>query len=176
MNRRRSFSPTLVLPIAAALVLSSSPAGAAEDGLSIFPDPLQLVILIAAFAALVVPVNALLVRPLLGTLAERGKRIEGARERAAELAKEADASLARHRSAIQAARAEAERERRAALATARGEQSRLTAQARAAAEREVERARGGIRAALAEARDALRRDTEVLARAAVASILGRPLS
>jgi F-type H+-transporting ATPase subunit b len=176
MNRRRSFSPTVVLPIAAALVLSARPAGAAEEGLSIFPDPLQLVILILSFAALVVPVNALLVRPLLGTLAERGRRIEGARERAVELAKQADASLARHRSAIEAARAAAERERRAAAEAARAEQSRLTAAARAEAEREIERGRSGIRAALADARAALRRDTEVLAREAVVRILGRPVS
>ena len=176
MNPLRSLFPTVVLPIAAALVLSAAPAGAAAEGLSIFPDPLQLVILILSFAALVIPVNALLVRPLLGTLAERGRRIEGARQRAADLAKQADASLARHRSAIEAARAEGERERRAAIEAARSEQSRLTAEARAETEREIERGRGGIQAALGEAREALRRDAQVLARDAVARILGRPVS
>jgi F0F1-type ATP synthase membrane subunit b/b' len=176
MDPRRSLVPTVVLPIAAALVLVAAPAGAAEEGLSIFPDPLQLLVLIVSFAVLVVPVNALLVRPLLGTLAERGTRIEGARERAAELAREADASLARHRSALEAARAEAERERRGAVEAARGEQARLTAEARAASEREIERAREEIRDSLADARGALRRDAQVLAREAVARILGRPVS
>jgi F0F1-type ATP synthase membrane subunit b/b' len=176
MNPQRSLFPTVVLPIAAALVLPAAPAAAAEEGLSIFPEPLPLALLMAFFGALVVPVNLLLVRPLLGTLAERASRIEGARERAASLASEADASLARHRGAIEAARLEAERERRSTLDAARGEQSRLTAAARAESEREIERARGEIRAALAGAREALRRDAQVLARDAVSRILGRPVS
>ena len=176
MNRRRSLFTTAVLPVAAALVLCASPARAAEGGLSIFPDPIQLAVLLAVFLVLVIPVNAVLVRPLLRTLDERAQRIEGARSRAAVLAQEADATLARHRSAIEAARAQAERERRAAVEAARGEQSRLTKLARAAAELEIERARGGIRGALVEARDVLRSDAEVLAREVVARVLGRPVS
>lgn len=175
MNRRRSFSPTAVLSIVAALALPA-PALAAEGELSIFPNGVHLAILIVGFLALVVPVNALLVRPLLRTLEERTQRIEGARDRAAELARQADESLARHRSAIEAARGAAERERRAAVEAARGEQTRLTLEARGAAEREIERARAGIRAILAEVREQLRRDTELLARQAVARILGRPVS
>jgi F-type H+-transporting ATPase subunit b len=175
MNRRRSSLPTAVLPIVAVLALCS-PAAAAEGELSIFPDGVHLAILIVAFLGLVFPVNALLVRPLLRTLEERAQRIEGARDRAAELSRQADESLARHRSAIEAARGEAERERRAALEAARREQTRLTQQARAAAEQEIERARAGIRAILAEVRDQLRRDSELLARQAVARILGRPVS
>jgi F0F1-type ATP synthase membrane subunit b/b' len=174
MNRRRWLFPTAVLP-AAALVLST-PAHAAEGGLSIFPDPIQLAILVAVFVALVVPVNAVLVRPLVRTLEERAQRIEGARSRAAELAQEADAALGRHRSALEAARAAAERERRGAVEAARAEQSRVTAAARAAAELEIERVRHRIRSALGEARDVLRRDAELLAREVVARILGRPVT
>lgn len=176
MNRHRSLSATALLSATGALVLQASPAGAAEGGLSIFPDPVQLGILIAIFALLVLPVNALVVRPVLRTLEERAQRIEGARERAAELAKQADESLARHRAALLDARMRAERERRAALDAARSEQSRLTSEVRAASEREIERARGEIRGALAEARTSLRRDAEVLAREVVARILGRPVS
>jgi hypothetical protein len=118
MNRRRSSLPTAVLPIVAVLALCS-PAAAAEGELSIFPDGVHLAILIVAFLGLVFPVNALLVRPLLRTLEERAQRIEGARDRAAELSRQADESLARHRSAIEAAGGEAVRERRAALEAAR---------------------------------------------------------
>jgi F-type H+-transporting ATPase subunit b len=175
MNRRRSSSPTTVLCIVAALVLAA-PALAAEGELSIFPNGMHLAILIVAFLALVFPVNALLVRPLMRTLDERAQRIEGARDRALELGRQADESLARHRSAIEAARGEAERARRAAVEAARGEQTRLTVEARAAAEREIERGRAAIRAVLAEVREQLRRDSELLARQAVARILGRPVS
>jgi F0F1-type ATP synthase membrane subunit b/b' len=175
MNRRRwLFSPAVLA--AAALLLSAPPVHAAEGGLEIFPDPFQLALLIAVFVLLVVPVNAVLVRPLLRTLDERAQRIEGARSRAGELGQEADAALARHRNALDAARAAAEGERRTALEGARAEQTRLTAAARSAAELEIERARREIRSGLAEAREVLRRDTEALAREAVARILGRPVS
>jgi F-type H+-transporting ATPase subunit b len=168
--------PIRTLPIAAASLAWSAPARAAGGGLEIFPDPLQLFVLVVLFAGLVVPVNLLVLRPILRVLDERAERIEGARQRAAQVGRQADESLARYRAEIDRARAEGERERRRLLEEARGQQAQLSAAARAEAEAEIERARAEVQTALGGAREALHRDAERLARDAVARILGRPLA
>jgi len=179
---------------AAAAVLVAAPAFAAGD-LSIFPDLiedalygthggeilanplrstwLQLVLL---FVVIVFPLNALLFKPLLRTLEQRGEKIEGARSRANTLSKQADEVFGRYEKAVAAARHEAENVRRQALEAARGEQARISADARGSAEREVAQARAGVASALDSARKALRGETERLAREVAAKVLGRPLA
>lgn len=171
MNRR---SVTRI-PVLAGVLLTALPAHAAEGGLEIFPD-WRVGILIAFFVLLILPVNALLFRPLLRVLDERHARIEGARERATSLARRADEVLAQYESAVSEARESAEQDRRGRLDEARRDQTRATAAARAEAERELARARSEVEAALAQARDQLRREAEPLARAAAAQVLGRSLS
>ena len=174
------------------IVLIAAPALAAGD-LSIFPDLiedalygtgeivanplrstwLQLVVL---FVAMVFPLNALLFRPLLRTLEQRGERIEGARSRASALSKQADEVLGRYQVAVGAARREAENARRQMLESARSEQVKIGAAARSSAEHEVARARAGVAGALLTARVELRSETERLAREVAAKVLGRPLA
>jgi F-type H+-transporting ATPase subunit b len=175
-------------------VLVAAPAFAAGD-LSIFPDLiedalygthggelvanplrstwLQLVIL---FVAIVFPLNALLFKPLLRALDQRGEKIEGARTRASAISRQADDVFGRYDNAVSAARHEAENVRRQALETARTEQSRMGTEARGSAEREVAQARAGVASALDSARSALRGETERLAREVAAKVLGRPLA
>lgn len=160
---------------AAALLLVPGTASAA-GGLEIFPDPTQLLLLVAFFAVLVYPVNVFLVRPLLRVLEEREERIDGARDRAGRLAEQAEESLARYRADIDAAKADAEQQRRSLVEAARDEQTSLTRGARAEAEQQIEAARAEVGAALEQARDSLRGDAEVLARQVVERILGRPLA
>ncbi len=156
-------------------LLAPAAAHAAEGGLEIFPDE-RIFVLIALFIVLVWPVDRLLFRPLLRVLDERRERIEGAREKADQLSRDADDVLGRYESAVQAARQEAEASRRASLDEARRNQNRITAGARGEAEGEVTRARGEVARALAEARTQLRREAEPLARAAASQVLGRALS
>lgn len=184
---------TLVLA-AIGVMLIAAPALAAGD-LSIFPDLiedalygtyggeivanplrstwLQLVLL---FVAIVFPLNALIFRPLLRTLEQRGEKIEGARSRASALSKQADEVLGRYETAVSAARRDAEVVRRQTLETARAEQVRISAVARGSAEQEVARARAGVASAVSSARTALRGETERLARDVAAKVLGRPLT
>jgi F-type H+-transporting ATPase subunit b len=177
--QRTIVSGLLLLAIAPAL-----PAHAAEGGLQIFPDIFlgagllesRYVQLIAFFLVLILPVNRLVLKPLLGVLDERGARIEGTRKRAAEIGAQAESVLSRYSAAVEAARKQAEQLRSEALEGARGEQARVLADARGAAEREVNAARGGVEAALEGARAALRRESAALAREAAARVLGRPLS
>jgi F-type H+-transporting ATPase subunit b len=175
-------------------VLAAAPALAADD-LSIFPDliedalygthggeivahPLRstFVRLVILFAAIIVPLNALMFRPLLRALEQRGERIEGARSRASALSKQADEVLGRYQAAVGAAQSQAEAVRRQALESARAEQARIGSDARAAAEREVAEARVGVAGALESARGALRGETQRLAQEVAAKVLGRPLA
>ncbi len=164
-----------LLPVAAVLLVPAA-AQAAEGGLTIFPDPVQLVILLVLFMLLIVPANRLLFEPLLGVLDERDKQIEGARERAAGVAAEADRVLGEYEASIGEARKSAEGERRKALDEARREQSRVTAEARGSAEEELARARSGVAEALEQARSELRGQSEQIAREAASQVLGRSLS
>ena len=175
-------------------VLVAAPALAA-GGLSIFPDLIEdalygthggrivanplsstFVQLVILFAAIIVPLNLLLFKPLLRTLELRGEKIEGARSRASAFSKQADEVLGRYEKAVGTARREAENLRRQALETARGEQARIGAEARRGAEQEVAQARAGVAGALATARAELRGETERLARDVAAKVLGRPLA
>jgi F0F1-type ATP synthase membrane subunit b/b' len=184
-----------ILALAAAgVVLAAGPALAADD-LSIFPDliedalygthggeivanPLRstFVRLVILFAAIIVPLNLLMFRPLLRALEQRGEKIEGARARASAVSKQAGEVLGRYEAAVGAARSQAETVRRQALESARVEQARIGAAARAAAEAEIAEARVGVAGALEAARVALRGETQRLAQEAAAKVLGRPLA
>src|SRR5262249_42682530 len=91
------------VPPVALLALAAPPARAEGGPLVIVPNRTALVLL-AVFVVLVPVVNRLLLAPLMGVLDERESRIEGARRRAAELAEQASALVARHDAAVRGAR------------------------------------------------------------------------
>ena len=132
--------------------------------------------LIVLFAALVYPVNAWLIRPLLHVLEDREERSDGARDRAGRVTEQAEESLARYRAHIDAAKAEAEQQRRRLVDEARDEQTRLARGARTRAEQQIEAARTEVGSALEQARVSLRGDVDALARQAVERILGRKVA
>ena len=170
MTRRRAATLALVLLLLPSAVIAS------EGGLSIFPEPTQLVILIVLFVALIGPANRLLFAPLMGVLDERGRLIDGAREEAREVGRQADEVLGQYETAVGAARRAAEADRREILDEARREHSRLMAEARAEAESEVARGRGEVDQAVERARRELRGQAEELAQVAASRVLGRELS
>lgn len=172
MNRRPA--PLLAAAAVAALVAAwPRAAAAAEEGFTIFPDPAWLVALIVLFALLVYPLNVLLFRPMLRVLDERRMRIQGARERAAVIAKDAEEVFARYQRAVDQARGQAEQARRETLDGARREQSQVTNEARDEAEQQMARARREVADALQQARTRLRDEAEGLAREAASRLLGR---
>ena len=163
--------------VVAGLTLAfATPAVATEAGLEIFPDPARLLQLAVFFVLLIIPVNQLVLKPLLRVLDERSASIEGARKRAAEVGKQADAALERYRAAVEVARKQAGEVRKKALDGARGDQVRILGEARKAAEAEVVTARTGVADALEQARTGLRAESTALAREAAARVLGRSLS
>jgi F-type H+-transporting ATPase subunit b len=170
MRRQAKASLVLVSGLVAALPQA---AAASEDGLQIIPDLTTVGILIALFVVLVPVLNSLLFKPLLGVLDERAARIEGARARAAELAQQSAALLARHDEAVRRARETAHVEQVRLVEEARRAHQATVGEARAAAESEVQGARGEISRAADSARGALGAQAEPLAREITARLLGR---
>jgi F0F1-type ATP synthase membrane subunit b/b' len=169
--------PRLLAAALASLLFAAGTASASEGGIVLWPDWFSMLpFMIALFAALILPLNALLFRPLLRALDLRSERTVGTRERAEKLAASADEILARYEKSVSDVRIEAEQARRSELASARSETAARTASARADAEREIERARNEVSAALAAARNQLRAEAEPLAREAASRVLGRTVS
>lgn len=165
-------------------IVLAGPAHAAEGGLQIFPDlflgasPLEsrFLQLLVLFVLLIYPVNQLVLKPLLAVLEQRTSRIEGARKRAGEVGAQADVVLARYEEAVEQARKQADELRKAALEGARGDQARILGEARRGAEQQVVAARGNVASAVTAARNALREETESIARDVAARVLGRGVS
>lgn len=157
------------------LVLVAAPAHAVEGGLRIVPELPILILLVIAFALLVLPVNALLFRPIFRVLDAREERIAGSRRRADQLAREAGEVTARYEDALRKAREENARTRADRVGVARREAASDLAGAREAADREIEAARKQLGALLEDSRGVLRVQTEELARQAAARLLGRAL-
>jgi F-type H+-transporting ATPase subunit b len=158
-----------------ASLLRSAPAHAAGGGIEIMPEPGKLLPLIVLFVLMIVPVNRLIIRPLLAVLDERDQQIAGSRARAGEIAKRADQVLAGYEASVARAREEAEVERRGTLDQARASQATRVAREREEAERTLERARAEVGAALAQARTRLHADARQLAQQAAERLLGRSL-
>jgi len=161
--------------VAAVLLGMASPALAAGGGLEIMPTLDRIVPLIVLFCLMVVPVNRLIIQPLMAVLDERESRIAGARVRATEVGKQADEILERYESSVAAARERSEQERRSALDEARHRQAERVAEARGDAESRIEAARSEVGSALEQARGQLESQAGDLARQAAERMLGRSL-
>lgn len=161
--------------LACASLLAASPALAAGGGIEIMPSPGRLIPLIVLFLLMVVPVNRLIIQPLLSVIDERESRIAGAQVRASQVGKRADDILQAYETRVAGARESAEDERRGALDEARHRQAQRVAEERGAAETRIEEARREIDGALEQARGELRSQAEGLARQAAERMLGRSL-
>lgn len=187
MRRDDLASKTLLAGSTLALGLGIAEPSMAADTLELVPDYAffgllgdgpglgSLWIMLIGFVVLIFPLNALIFQPIFQALDARADRIQGARDRSAQLQREADQVLTRYESAIREARTESEASRQVQLGQAREEQNSLTTQARGEAEAEMERARVELDGALEEARTSLRASAEDLATAAAEQVLGRAL-
>ena len=157
-----------------AVVGIAAPAFAAGD-LVLIPEVPLLLALIVLFLILVVPVNTLLLQPLLRVLDEREERIDGTRNKADSLEREASEILERYESEVRAVREESEQQRRGVLDEARGQSTETTDAARATAEQQIDAARQEVNAALEQARGGLQSQARDLAQQAASQVLGRAL-
>lgn len=175
MTGKRPRLPRVCGWLAVTLLAVAGEAAASEGGLVLTPDWPILIALLALFCVLILPVNALIFRPVFRVFDEREERIEGTRRRAKKLAEDADEIIARYENAVREVREQAEADRRKSLDVARGEGGSEVAGARSAAEREIDDARGRIASTLESTRTTLRSEAEALAREAAARVLGRSL-
>jgi F-type H+-transporting ATPase subunit b len=160
----------------AACTLFAGVAVASEGGLVLLPDWTgKLPILIVLFALLMVPVNAILFKPIFQVLDAREEKTSGRRERAGKIREDAEETLAKYESAVREVRAEAEQARKSEAAAAREENATLVGAARAEAERQLERATTELEEELAQSRQTLRAGTQSLADEAASRVLGRAL-
>ena len=172
---RRSF-PQIGLVLSTVLLFLAARAEASERELVLIPDPILLPLMILLFAALIVPVNTLLFKPIFRVIEDRGEKINGTLTRANRLGEEAADLLARYDTAIREVRDEAESERKRSFSDARLLGASEIDRARAAADREIESARGEVTGILEDARAILRTKAEELAGQAAERVLGRRLS
>jgi F-type H+-transporting ATPase subunit b len=175
--RRSAGRVAVCCTVACAAVLIAPHAALAEEGhgLVLVPELSRILPLIALFALLIAPANALVLKPLLRVLDERDARIGGTRARAERLEQDAAEVLARYERAVRETREDSERTRRALLTEVRSEVQREIAAARNEAEGRLDGARAEITASLESARGALRGEAQDLARQAASQVLGRAL-
>jgi len=160
----------------AGCALFAGAAVASEGGLTLLPDWTgKLPILIALFALLIAPVNAILFKPILKVLDAREERTVGTRQRAEKVMKAAEETLAGYEAAVREARAESERARKREAADARKQNATLVDAARAESERHLDSARTELAGALEQTRQVLGADARGLADELASRVLGRPL-
>ncbi len=174
MDSSRTHRRLARIAIAATALGLASPASAAGN-LVLIPELPLLTALIVLFLILVVPVNALLLQPLLRVLDERAERIEGTRSKADSLEREASEILDRYETAVRVVREESEQKRRGVLEAARSQSAETTGAARKAAEQQIDEARREVAGALEQARSGLRGQAQDLAQQAASQVLGRAL-
>ncbi|MFB3117703.1 MAG: ATP synthase F0 subunit B, partial [Myxococcota bacterium] len=156
--------------------LFAGAAAASEGDLVLLPDFIgKLPILILFFALLVVPVNAILFKPIFEVLDAREERTTGTCKRAEKIMNDAEKTLANYERAVREVRADAEQARKREAVAARQENRTVVDAARADAERHFERARTELAAALEQSRQTLRADAQSLADEAASRVLGRAL-
>jgi len=186
-------NPQPGIPIVLALALAG-PARAAEGGLQLLPTGFaelwaehgpswafllnlwqlhQFLGLVLLFAILAPVLNRFLFSPLLLVIEERDRQIAGARQRAEQVASEAEALLARYDNAVRETRDHAHEQHQREAEAARTASQAEIAQARSRAEEETRIRRGELRDALDRAQQALRSDADTLARDIAHQLLGR---
>lgn len=175
-----------LLVLCAALVGASS-AAASDATLNILPtgidsaNPLEwrpylLIALVAVIVVLSKLLNRIVFEPLVQVLEDREKRIDGARSRAGDLAREADALLERYQDAVRETREGADVDRRGRMDEARRSYQAAISEARGVSEVEISRTRAEVGAALSSARTVLEQDARGLARDLAERLLGRSLA
>jgi F-type H+-transporting ATPase subunit b len=160
--------------VASATLLTANVAHASAD-LVLIPDWFELGGLVLAFAVIIIPLNALIFRPLLDVFDAREEKIQGTSQKAEEITERANALLTRYEDSIKTSREEINAERKGSVRAARLEEETLTNSERSAAEEALNAAREELTSAIAAIRVELRESTRALGRDAATRIMGREL-
>jgi F0F1-type ATP synthase membrane subunit b/b' len=165
----------IALSVSLAVAAAAIPSVASAADLNLLPQWPLVAVNVVLFALLIVPVNRLLIAPLLHLVEEREQRTSGSLDEASRLDSEASAFGAELNTRLQEARARAQARRTAIMADAESQERALLEAASADAARTIKGMRSPVAADLVAARASLQADARSLAAEAAARLLGRPL-
>jgi F-type H+-transporting ATPase subunit b len=127
----------------------------------------------ANFMILMVVLNSLLFKPLRAALQARKETIEGSRAKVLDIDEQVQAQIARYEAQLQGARQQGGEERAALRKTAQEEEARILGEAKQTSAGKLQNIKDQIQKEVATARQALRDETDVLAKEIAGKVLGR---
>lgn len=125
------------------------------------------------FMILMVVLNALLFKPLRAALQARKETIEGAKAKVQDIDEQVQAQIARYEAQLQEARQQGGQERSALRKTGQEEEARILGDANRNAAEKLQTITAQIQQEADTARQALRNETEALAKEIAGKVLGR---
>ena len=125
------------------------------------------------FMVLMAVLNALLFKPLRAALQARRDTIEGSKAKVEDLDEQVQAQIARYEAKLQEARQQGGQERAALRKAAQEEEARILGEANQKSADNLQKIKAEIQAEADTARQALRNETETLAKEIAGKVLGR---
>lgn len=125
------------------------------------------------FMILMVALNALLFKPLRAALQARKETVEGSKAKVQDIDEQVQAQIARYEAQLQEARQQGGQERTAMRKTAQEEEGRILGEANRTASERLQTITAQIQEEADSARQALRNETEALAKEIAGKVLGR---
>jgi len=132
-----------------------------------------LVLQFVNFMILMVVLNALLFKPLRAALKARKETIEGSKAKVQDIDEQVQAQIARYEAQLQDARQQGSQERSALRKTGQEEEVRILGEANRSAAERLQTITAQIQDEANSARQALRGETEALAKEIAGKVLGR---
>jgi F-type H+-transporting ATPase subunit b len=132
-----------------------------------------LVLQFVNFMILMVVLNALLFKPLRAALKARKETIEGSKAKVQDIDEQVQAQIARYDAQLQEARQQGGEERSALRKTGQEEEVRILGEANRSAAERLQTITAQIQDEANSARQALRGETEALAKEIAGKVLGR---
>lgn len=135
-----------------------------------------LILQFVNFVVLLVVLNKLLYRPLLGILEQRRQAIDGSHEKAKSLQGEIDEKMARYQAQLTEAKAAASQERNTVRQAAVAEETKILGEAQQKAAARLQTIKNQVAAEATDAGKTLKAEAEGLAGQIATKILGRELA
>ena len=129
----------------------------------------------ANFMILMVVLNALLFKPLRAALQARREAIESSKAKVHDIDEQVQAQIARYEAQLQEARLQGGQERAALRKTAQEEEGRILGEANQKSAEKLQSIKAQIEEEAGTARQALRNETEALAKDIAGRVLGRAI-
>ena len=132
-----------------------------------------LILQFVNFVVLMAVLNAVLYKPLRAALQARKETIEGSKAKVQDIDEQVQAQIARYEAQLQEARQQGAQERAVLRKAAQEEESRILGEANQKSAEKLQSIKEQIEGEATAARQALRNETEALAKEVAEKVLGR---